>query len=55
MKKAYITPNARIISLSEEHDIMNTGSLQSMDIYDDEKVTDPDEVMSNRRNSIWGD
>lgn len=54
MKKAYITPNARIISLSEEHDIMNTGSLQSMEIHEDE-VTTPDAVMSNRRNSIWGD
>lgn len=58
MKKAYIIPNARVITLYEEHELMNTQSLDKMNIDPDEgnavqQVTD---VWSNkRRNSIWGD
>lgn len=57
MKKAYIIPAARVITLCDEHELMNTGSLQSLSIDDDDAnaVNGVNGVYSNKRNSIWGE
>lgn len=53
MKKNYIAPIVRNINLDTEALIASSPNFQMMD--DPEGISNKDDVMSNKRNSIWGD